>query len=132
MELLGTELDPDYHAFEGQFQFEGASRPRGGKDTLSTPTADELSRWKGSALTDPHRWHYRYVAADLAWSAALLMPDGSTDTAAVLYEAGCWLKDRDAKGAERFYKALTKRCPATALGQQAAALHWFPKPPAPH
>ena len=128
MDLLGTELDPDFHCWAGGFEVGGAERPRGEADKLTRPSADELARWKASAPADPRRWQYRYTAADHAWSAAALLPDDSPDTAAVLYEAGCWLKDRDPKGADRFYRALVKRCPTTELGRQAAALHWFPKP----
>jgi hypothetical protein len=57
------------------------------------------------------------------------MPDDSADLAKCLYEAGCWMKDKDPKAADKFYKALVRRCPSTDLGQQAAKLHWFPPVP---
>jgi len=75
----------------------------------------------------PLRWHYRYIAADLAWEAARLMPDDSPETADVLCEAGGWLKDRDPKAADRFYKALVRRCTQTPLGQAADEKRWFPQ-----
>jgi len=56
-----------------------------------------------------------------------LMPDNSADTARVLWTAGGWLKDRDPKEADRFYKALVNRCRKTDLGREADGLRWFPK-----
>jgi hypothetical protein len=73
------------------------------------------------------RFHYRYRAADLAWQAVSLMPDGTDETARRLCVAGSWLKDRDPAAADRFYRALVRRCGQTALGRQAETLRWFPK-----
>jgi hypothetical protein len=50
------------------------------------------------------RFHYRYRAAQLAWWAAALMPNDSEETAAVLAEAGGWLKRGDPKTAEAFIR----------------------------
>ncbi len=69
------------------------------------------------------RFHYRYEAADHAWDAA----DQSDQTARVLCVAGSWLKDRDPQAADRFYKALVRRCGKTQLGREADKLRWFPK-----
>jgi len=57
------------------------------------------------------------------------MPNESEETARVLCEAGSWLKARDPKAADRFYKALVRRCGTTPLGKKAAELKWFPKLP---
>jgi hypothetical protein len=128
MELLGTELEPDYHCYDGTFTDDHADDSERGKaQTLTAPSSDELARAKQNAPSDERRFHYRYIAADHAWSAAELMPDDQDQTAKTLYEAGCWLKDRDPKAADKFYKALVNRCPDTDLGKAAAALHWFPK-----
>ena len=54
------------------------------------------------------------------------MPDNSDDTARVLCTAGTWLKDRDPQAADKFYKALVRRCRKTALGDQADKMRWFP------
>ncbi len=75
------------------------------------------------------RFHYKYFAADLAWEAAELMPNESEQTARVLCEAGWWLADRDPKAADRFYKAMVRRCRSTPLGKQADQLRWFPRIP---
>ena len=57
------------------------------------------------------------------------MPDGSEDTARMLCAAGEWLRVRDPKAADRFYKALVRRCGTTPLGREADRIHWFPRPP---
>jgi hypothetical protein len=44
--------------------------------------------------------------------------DNSDETARAFCEAGRWLKVRDPKAANRFYKALILRCGKTALGQR--------------
>ena len=46
----------------------------------------------------------------------------------MLCTAGGWLiRDFERGDADRFYKALVKRCgQTTALGRQAGKLHWFP------
>jgi hypothetical protein len=55
------------------------------------------------------------------------MPDNSDDTARVLCLAGTWLKLRDPQAADRFYKALVRRCRKTEMGALADKLRWFPK-----
>ncbi len=129
MELMGTELDPDWAVYRGAFQEAALSTTRAKPDfaVQAKPSARELERAKQSAPTPNSRYHYRALALDLAWRAAQLMPDESAQTAEVLCTAGGWLKDFDRIGADRFYKALVKRCgQTTELGQQADKLHWFP------
>jgi hypothetical protein len=94
---------------------------------LNRPGRDEPERTRQSAVKPDIRFHYRYLAADLAWEAAELMPDGSDETARVLCEAGTWLKIRDPQAADRFYKTLVRRCGNTSLGKEAENLRWFPK-----
>ena len=93
---------------------------------LSMPTADEMVRWNSSAPVPDTPRFMRYRAADLAWDAALLMPDESPETAEVLCEAGRWLAPQDPKAADRFYKALVRRCGTTVLGAEADRRRWFP------
>ena len=132
LELVGTELEPDwYAAYDGDFELPtvGEVRSHGGKEELTASTADERERVKGSAVAPSKRWHYRYLAADLAWQAAELMPDEADETARVLCEAGSWLKARGPQAAQRFYKALVRRCGKTELGREAQRLRWFPRWP---
>lgn len=67
----------------------------------------------------------RYVAADLAWRAAALMPDQDEHTAQLLNTAGSWLKSMDDGAADRFYQAIERRCAKTELGREAMKKHWF-------
>ena len=56
------------------------------------------------------------------------MPDNSDETARVLCEVlGYGSKIRAPRFADRFYKALVKRCPNTALGKAADEKRWFPE-----
>lgn len=126
LELLGTETDPDWAAQDGAFDL--------GVDVNDRPTqgiirrsADELARARQHRPAPDRRFHYRWQAAELAWKAAALMPDKSPDTARVLAVGGTWIKALDPKGADRFYKALVRRCGNTDLGKQAAKIGWFPE-----
>jgi len=131
MELMGTELEPDWRLCDGHYDPYGVSGER-----LKHPGYSVVVRW-GQGETErvarhreevqPYeRLHYRYIAADLAWSSAELMPDESDETARRLCIAGCWLKNRDPQAADRFYKAMVNRCRSTDLGRQADLLRWFP------
>lgn len=149
LELMGTELEPDWFIYHGQVEQEPISKIRVGlasmetlsgwdeleqvrdtgidATTLLTPSRrEEESRVRASAPYPNLRFHYRYIAASLAWEAAQLMPDNTDETAQVLYEAGCWIKVRAPHFADRFYKALVRRCPNTALGRAADIKRWFP------
>lgn len=131
IELMGTELAPDWFIFGGNFELgtlEEQIEWRSEQGVLSASEA-ERTRFAAEPLEHNNRFHYRYIAADLAWEAALLMPDNSDETALVLCRAGTWLKNRDPKAADRFYKALVRRCRQTPLGQQADTLRWFPELP---
>jgi hypothetical protein len=128
MELIGTEVEPDWALHSGSFSRRAASRTRTGPKTekLLRASSDEVRRLRMHRVFPEKRFHYRYTAADLAWEAAALMPAGKEATARVLCEAGTWLKARDPQEADRFYKALVRWCPNTELGREAARLRWFP------
>jgi LysM repeat protein len=55
------------------------------------------------------------------------MPDNSEDTARFLCVAGSWIKYRDPKKADIFYKALVRRNRKTAIGMEADRIRWFPR-----
>lgn len=128
MELLGTEVEPDWFVYGGHFEIMPASKVRGlpGSADLLASTADEQKRLRQNVVPEK-RFHYRYEAADHAWRAMELMPEESDQTARVLCIAGSWLKDRDPQAADRFYKTLVRRCGKTQLGREADRLRWFPK-----
>jgi LysM repeat protein len=129
MELIGTEVEPDWHVHDGNFEEGVTESARATNEAAKVLVAsdDELQR-AARHKTDPEaRFHYRYQAASLAWEAAKLMPDNSDDTARVLWTAGSWLKNRDPQTADIYYKALVRRNRKTALGMEADRIRWFPQ-----
>lgn len=128
MELLGTEVAPDWHCHLGAYE-EGVTGEDRGSNALAhvlRPSKDELRR-HSEHHTDPElRFHYRYQAAALAWEAARLLPDNADRTAFVLWQGGIFLKDRDPQFADIFYKALVRRNRKTTLGAEADRQRWFP------
>jgi hypothetical protein len=122
MALTGTELGPD------NFQYGGAYPDRNPSAWLEHATADVRQRVLAheKEIKPLQRFHYRYRAADLAWDAASKLPDNNDDAALILCEAGTWLKQRDPVAADRFYKALVRRCGETDLGKEADRIRWFP------
>lgn len=131
LELLGTELEPDWYIWGAQHRTEEAGAMRlaaanavGG---VLAPVEEELKRLEGHRIPEK-RFHYRYRAAELAGWAAALLPNDSEDAAEMLTAAGRWLALRDPQAAKPFYQLLVIRCPNTKLGRQAAVCHWFPDP----
>jgi hypothetical protein len=90
---------------------------------------DERRRVAASAPVPDRRHHYRWRAADLLWKAAKFLPDNDERTARALWEGGRLLANRDAAGADKFYKALVNRCRNLPIGQEADRLRWFPPRP---
>lgn len=130
MELVGTDVEPDWGGWNGSFDLGSTEEARLGVPLLEggifAPTEMEQARIRESPAPEK-RYHYRYEAAELAWWAASLMPDNTDETALVLWVAGGWLKARDPKAAEPFYQALVLRCGRTELGRMAKERRWFPK-----
>lgn len=129
MELLGTELGPDWFIYGGNFDWgltwEGRGENRS-SDKINRMTEAEFQRAARHSTDPEKRFHYRYHAAALAWEAAQLLPNNSEETARVLCTAGTWLKNRDPEAADVFYKALVRRCRQTTIGAQADRMRWFP------
>jgi len=131
LELMGTELDPDWFLLEGEYEmtdFPDQMKGRGENQHLK-PGPGELQQMEQNRPDPDKRFHYRYRAAALAWDAAGLLPDGSDQKARILATAGTWLKTRDADAARPFYKALLDCCSDTKLGQAAQRARWFPEVP---
>ena len=68
----------------------------------------------------------RFRAAMLAQNAASLLPNNDERTARILCSAGVWLRYRDPKTADGFYKSVVIRCPQTEIGKHCRELRWFP------
>lgn len=130
LELVATELAPDYAVYEGQYEM-GDDLPRRQEEPPAPglqPTTDEVARAEANAVQPWDRYHYRRVASEMAWRAAAMLPDDDELTARVLWDGGRWLQARDPAAADRFYKALVRRCARTTLGAEAKRLRWFPQP----
>jgi hypothetical protein len=93
MELLGTEVGPDWFLHGGNFEYGVTPEGRTNESFKIVPASPDERRRVQAHKADPMaRFHYRYQAAFLAWEAAKLMPDDSNETAFVLWQAGEWLK----------------------------------------
>jgi LysM repeat protein len=128
MELMGTEVGPDWHYHLGNYEegVTGEDRSTNAAAVLVRPSNDELRR-NAEHQPDPNRrFHYRYQAASLAWEAAKLLPNNSDQTAYVLWKGGSFLKYKDPQTADLFYKALVRRNRKTVLGAEADRERWFP------
>ena len=99
LELLGYEGAPDYQVFYGQFEFYTDSTP----PLWPIPAAEQQRLTQTAAMPDK-RFHYRYVAADLAAQSADLWPQNSQAYAASLCAATTWLINRDAEAAGKYYQ----------------------------
>jgi hypothetical protein len=130
LELLGTELEPDWYVYEGAHENEPYAKARtGGAFRHLGPTADERRRAGRSPAAPAKRFHYRYRGGDLALAAAALLPDGSPEKARILVTAGNWLEGRDPEAARPFYDALLSCCGDTDLGQRAQRAKAIPNIP---
>jgi hypothetical protein len=99
LELLGYELAPDYQVFYGQYAFYQSDTP----PLWPIPAAEQQRLTQTVAVPDK-RFHYRYVAADLAAQSAELWPQNSQAYAASLCAATTSLINRDAETAGKYYQ----------------------------
>jgi hypothetical protein len=75
LELLGTEVEPDWHIHAGDFQ-EGvsiATRASLRGSNFLAATSEELQKAATHGVLPEWRWHYRTVAAVIGWEAAKLL-----------------------------------------------------------
>ncbi len=100
MEILGFELAPDGATYDGMYEAGDFSPETQDKKLVGT---DEARRFAASAAQPVQRFHYRYVAAELADQAAGLVPARSQAFAAMLCSATGWLVHRDVPAARRYY-----------------------------
>jgi tetratricopeptide (TPR) repeat protein len=126
--LFAAPAETDWRVRDGLFNSTADLPARftpAGRTVLPT-SFDERLRAVQSAIYPVRSWHCGFLAAELAWEAAQLMPNESDDTARLLWEAGTWIKYLDPQAADRFYKALVQRCSTTELGRLADRRRWFP------
>ena len=99
MELLGTELEPDYASEAGAYELGGV--PLVPKDFVGSGEPERVS---ASAVVPNERYHYRRVASGLAEEAAGLVPARSQAYAALMCQATSWVIDADSKRATALYR----------------------------
>jgi len=131
MALAGRELMPDWRIVRGNYDLSsdyvhGCASWLSRGEGLQGAGEEEKARVAASAAEPNKRFHYRYKAADLMWDAASLLPNNDPLTAEALYWGGVFIKNRDPKAADRFYRALVRRNPNLEIAQQADKLRWFP------
>jgi hypothetical protein len=112
MELFGTELAPDNAEWSGSYPRQDLPSTKG-KDFVGN---GETARVAASAAQPDARFHYRYVAADLAQQAAALLPPRSQAYAAVMCEATGWMLDTDLKRASALYREYAQQGAHVAWG----------------
>ncbi len=129
MELMGTELGPDWLLYWGDFNLSGEDGEMSANSKLAENigTPDFAARLRANTTEPNKRFHYRYRAADLMWQCAAALPNNDTLSAHALYLGGLWLSKRDPGAADKFYKALVRRNPNLLIAQQANTLRWFPQ-----
>jgi hypothetical protein len=129
LELSGTELEPDWFLYEGQFENPPFAQARAkGAFTRLGPTKDEVARASKTRVAPFKRFHYRYRGMELAKEAADLLPDGM-EKARILATAGNWIEGRDPKAAQPFLDALLSCCGETEIGERAKRVNAIPNVP---
>jgi hypothetical protein len=144
IELLGTEVGPDWAVEKGIFELNTTKPNRLAKSNIyysgvpiqfhSLILANNDEKWRTTRheIQFNDRYHYRYHAAKLFWEASELLPNNDILTAKSLYYGGKVTIESaiyDAIHADRFYKALVNRCRGLPIGQAADKRHWFPPEP---
>lgn len=145
MELCGTEDAPDFYVFDGDF---APGYVRGYQDCYLCkydlvfgswtfcPKHVQERTWNPGLravknyLTVPlhQRFHYRYLAAELALEAGELAEDQELRALIHLFGGEC-LRRTSAREADIFYKRLVLRSRKTKLAKAADRACWFPNGP---
>ncbi len=107
MELLGYEMSPDFAWFDGMYSLDRVQ--------VQTPggllSQAETERQNANLAQPNNRYHYRWVAAELANQAADLLPTTSQAYAATLCRATGWIIYSDLPLAQRYYRRYVDNGP---------------------
>ena len=138
--MMGTETEPDWMMYKGVFdrrspnEFRIAGRKRASvtepESLVQALSASdgEKERVRKNAPKPNKRYHYRDSAVSFMWQSAELSPDNDLLTARALVNGGLYAMGMDdVETADRFYKALVKRCPNLPIGKAAAKERWLPR-----
>ena len=141
LELMGTEVFPDWRLVNGQFDLYPNFLENRTKKIVIDPkqmvpdvlvpslvaSDQEIERITQSAPQPNKRFHYRPLAEQFFWKAANLMPDNDERTAEILYNGGTFANKYAPDQSDKYYKALVRRCRKLPIGQAADKERWFPK-----
>ncbi len=106
MELLGSEMGPDYQVLGGSYSF-GPVQLQPGPWLSKAEASRQLEH-----LPQPNlRYHYRYLAATLAEQAAERLPHSSQAYAATLCQGTGWVEYVDLASARRLYRQYVENGP---------------------
>lgn len=121
MELLGTEIEPDWFLFTGSYETDPFAAARSDPKTHRHlgPTPDERQRVARNRAVPEKRFHYRYRGMDLAQEAAALLPANTEERARLLATAGNWVEGMDPKGARPLYDAIQSCCASTEIARRS-------------
>ena len=123
IDILGYELAPDYATYGGSYApWSPLDEPPESPEAQSAQdnyvkrrdafvTELEKQRLAASLATPNKRFHYRFVATELAGQAADAVPARSQAFAAVLCHATAWVINRDAPEAQKIYARYVKEGP---------------------
>ena len=129
-ELMASRSDPNWsEARFRNFKSPYVMRSYQGQPAVLRLGEEEKKRVQANKISPRKLSQSQYVAAEIAWQAASLLPRNSEKAAGIYCKAGGWLKSQDPQAANRFYQALVIRCGNTPLGQEAKQKHWFPDCP---
>ncbi|MTJ94000.1 MAG: hypothetical protein F8N36_14250 [Desulfovibrio sp.] len=109
MEMMGSEEGPDYFLWGGSWA--GGAWPQE-EEQIDSPfvTDGEKQRFARTKIEPDERYHYRYIAADLAQRSSELLPPRSQAFAAVLCKATEWmLQTRENDRARELYQRYVKQ-----------------------
>jgi tetratricopeptide (TPR) repeat protein len=120
MELMGTEVAPDWALVEGQFDLGGwyqemqqatpeGSPERAAQEELALTSDAERARLTANAPPHALRFHYRSTAADLAEKAAERVPPRSQAYAALMCHAARFVARTDPERMQRIWRTYVKR-----------------------
>ncbi len=99
--------------FYGQFEF--YQSPEASPQQWQIPLAEQ-QRISASSAVPEKRFHYRYLAAELAAQSADWLPHNSQAFAATLCHASTWLINRDPALAQQYYQRYLAQGPYVSWG----------------
>ncbi len=113
MELMGTEVAPDWTYFDGINElpstWSGRSAPPKEDEPLLAPLGEERRRVRAHSPTPDLRFHYRHTASDLVLQATEAMPKSSQRAALMLCHAAGWHRRWHQERFSSLYRALVRR-----------------------